>query len=187
VEPVRNVLEQIVGQLASPEWLKNVLKVKWRQIVGDYFAKRTQVRQVKDGVVTVVASSPTVANELQFRKDELKQRIRETAKFEPLDIRIRIGIVQPEETVRAQRIEQELSRLVLSPREKALIEQTVAPIQDPQLREKVARVFEQFLKLNQWKRQHGFKECPRCKALYRGPRVYCPVCRVELRRYITRN
>lgn len=187
VEPVRNVLEQIIGQLASPEWLKNVLKLKWRQIVGDQLAKRTQVRQVKDGVVTVIASNPAVANELQYRKDELRRRIRDAAQFEPLDIRIRIGVVQPEEVTKAKRIERELSRLVLSPREKELIEQTIAPIQDPQLREKVARVFEQFLKLSQWKKRHGFKECPRCKALYKGPRVYCPVCRVELRRYLNRN
>lgn len=187
MEPVRNVLEQIVGQLASPEWLKNVLKLKWRQIVGDQLAKRTQVRHVKDGVVTVVASNPAVANELQYRKDELRRRIREAAQFEPLDIRIQIGVVHPEEVVKAQRIEQELSRLVLSPREKSLIEQTVAPIQDLELREKVARVFEQFLKLAQWKRRHGFKECPRCKALYRGPRTYCPVCRIELRRLVHQN
>lgn len=187
VEPVRNVLEQIIGQLASPEWLKNVLKLKWRQIVGDQLAKRTQVRQVKDGVVTVIASNPAVANELQYRKDELRRRIRDAAQFEPLDIRIRIGVVQPEEVTRAKRIEEELSRLVLSPHEKELIEQTVAPIQDPQLREKVAKVFERFLKLSQWKKRHGFKECPRCKALYKGPRVYCPVCRVELRRYLNRN
>jgi len=187
VEPVRDILEQIVGQLASPEWLKNVLKLKWRQIVGDQLAKRTQVRQVKDGVVTVVASNPAIANELQYRKDELRRRIKEAAQFEPLDIRIKIGVIHPEEVVKARQVEQELSRLVLSEREKSLIEQTVAPIKDPELREKVARVFEQFLKLNQWKRRHGFKECPRCKALYRGPRTYCPVCRVELRRLVHRN
>lgn len=187
MEPVRNVLEQIVGQLASPEWLKNVLKLKWRQIVGDQLAKRTQVQHVKDGVVTVVAINHAVANELKYLKDELRRRIREAAQFEPLDIRVRVGVVRPEETAKAQRIEQELSRLVLSPREKSLIERTVAPIQDPELREKVARVFEQFLKLNQWKRRHGFKECPRCKALYKGPRVYCPVCRIELRRLVHRN
>lgn len=187
MEPVRDVLERMIGQLASPEWLKNVLKLKWKQIVGDRFAKQTQVRQVKNGVVTVVANSSTVANELQYLKDELKRRIREAAQFEPLDIRIRIGVVKPEETIGSQRIELELSRLVLSPREKALIEQAIAPIQDPQLREKAAKVFEQFLKLNQWKKRHGFKECPRCRALYRGSRVYCPVCRVELRRYLNRN
>ncbi|MCS7263987.1 MAG: DUF721 domain-containing protein [Armatimonadetes bacterium] len=187
MEPVRDILEKIIGQLASPEWLKNVLKVKWRQIVGDQLAKRTQVYQVKNGVVTVIANSPAIASELQYRKDDLKRRIKETAYFEPSDIRIRIGVVKSEESVRAQRIEQELSRLVLSPREHALIEQTVAPIQDPLLREKVAKVFEQFLRLNQWKRKHGFKECPRCKALYRGPRLYCPVCQIELRKRIVRN
>ncbi len=187
MEPVRNILEQIVGQLASPEWLKSVLQLKWRQIVGDQLAKRSQVRQIRNGVVTVVASNPAIANELQFRKDELRQRIRETVRFEPTDIRIRIGIVQPEETLRSRRLERDLERIVLTPREQALIEQTVAPITDPQLRGKVARVFEQFLKMNQWKRHHGFKECPRCKALYRGRRLYCPVCRVELRSYLVRN
>ncbi len=184
MEPVRNILEQLIRQLASPEWLKSVLKLKWRQIVGDQLAKRTQVRQVKDGVVTVVASNPSVANELQFLKDELRKRIREAAQFEPLDIRVRIGVVQPEIPPQAQRWERELERLVLTPREQAMIEQTVAPIQDQRLREQVARVFERFLKINQWKRRHGFKECPRCKALYRGPRLYCPVCRIELRRYV---
>ncbi len=187
LEPVRDILERLVGQLASPEWLKNVLRLKWRQIVGDQLAKRTQVKQVKDGVVTVIASSPAVASELQYRKDELRQRIREIAQFEPLDIRVRPGIVRTEETVRVAKWEQEFARIVLTPRERALIEQTVAPIQDPRLREKVAQVFEQFLKLNQWKRRHGFKECPRCKALYRGRRVYCPVCRIELRRYTNLN
>jgi len=187
VEPVRNILEQIVGQLASPEWLKNVLKVKWRQIVGDQLAKRTLVQKVRDGVVTVIAGSPAIASELQYRKEELKRRIRETTHFEPSEIHIRIGVVKSEETARARNIEQELSRLVLSPRERALIEDAIAPIQDPQLREKVAKVFEQFLRLNQWKRRHGFKECPRCKALYRGSRLYCPVCRVELKKYVGRN
>ncbi len=187
MEPVRNVLEQLVGQLASPEWLKDVLQLKWRQIVGDQLAKRTQVRRIKNGVVTVVANTPSIANELQFRKDELRQRIRETARFEPTDIRIQVGVIQPETQPSSKKIEQAWERLALTPREQALIEQTVAPIQDPELREKVRRVFEQFLKMSRWKRQQGFKECPRCQALYRGPRLYCPVCRVELRRFTYRN
>lgn len=66
VEPVRNILEQFIGQFASPEWLKDVLQAKWRQIVGERLAKRTQVRQVKNGVVTIVASTPAIANDLQF-------------------------------------------------------------------------------------------------------------------------
>lgn len=183
MEPVRNIVEQLIGQLASPEWLKNVLKVKWRQVVGDQLAKVTQVKQVKGGVVTVVASSPTVANELQFLKDELRRRIREAARFEPSDIRISIGTVRQETIPEVEKLERELARLTLTPREKTLIEQTVVSIPDPELKERVARVFEQFLRLNQWKRRHGFKECHRCKALYRSPRQYCPVCRIELRRY----
>jgi len=116
VEPVRNILEQFIGQFASPEWLKDVLQVKWRQIVGDQLAKRTQVRQVKNGVVTIVASTPAIASDLQFHKDELRERIRQVAQFEPLDIRIRIGTVQPE-PLPSRQWERQLERIVLSPRD----------------------------------------------------------------------
>lgn len=187
MEPVRDVLEELIRQLASPQWLKNVLKLKWRQIVGDELAKKTQVRQVRKGVVMVVASNAAVANELQFRKNELCRRIRDLARFEPLDIRVRIGVVRPEVPSEVERLERELERLVLTPQERAMIERTVAPIPDPKLRDQIARLFERFLRLNQWKRRHGFKECPRCHALYKGRRLYCPICRVELRRLTSRN
>ncbi|MFA0751127.1 MAG: hypothetical protein SLRJCFUN_001530 [Candidatus Fervidibacter sp.] len=187
VEPVRNILEQFIGQFASPEWLKDVLQVKWRQIVGERLAKRTQVRQVKNGVVTIVASTPAIANDLQFHKDELRERIRQVAQFEPSDIRIRIGTVQPELSFRAQRWERQLERIVLSPHDRAVLERAVAPITDPSLRQQALQTFERLLKISLWKRRHGFKECPRCQVLYRGHRRLCPVCRAPLRRMAQHN
>lgn len=186
VELVRNILEQFIGQFASPEWLKDVLQAKWRQIVGERLAKRTQVRQVKNGVVTIVASTPAIANDLQFHKEELRERIRQVAQFEPLDIRIRIGTVQPE-SLPSQRWERQLERIVLSPRDRALLERAVAPIADPTLRQQALQTFERLLKISLWKRQHGFKECPKCQALYHGHRRLCPICRLPLRRFPHRN
>ncbi len=183
MEPIRAVLEQMVGRLAKPEILKDVLRVKWRQIVGEQLYRVSQVRHVKDGVVTIVVTNPSVANELQFRKAELSRRIRELTQFGPDDIRIRLGSIPEEKLPPERKLEREVERIVLSAREKSLIEKTIEPIKDPQLRYQVASVLTQFFKVSQWKRRHGFKECPRCRALYRGPRVVCPVCRVELRRY----
>ncbi|MCS7223580.1 MAG: DUF721 domain-containing protein [Armatimonadetes bacterium] len=183
MEPIRTVLEEMVGRLTKPELLRDVLRIRWRQIVGEHLSKVSQVRTVKDGVVTIVATSPTVANELQFRKDELSRRIRELVRFGPYDIRIRLGTITQEKSPPQKRLEKEIERIVLSQREKTVIEKTIEPIKDPQLRYQVASVLTQFFKVSQWKRRHGFKECPRCKALYRGPRSTCPVCRVELRLY----
>lgn len=187
MEPVRNILEQFIGQFASPEWLKDVLQLKWRQIVGERLAKRTQVRQVKNGVVTIVASTPAIANDLQFHKDELRERIRQVAHFEPSDIRILIGTVQSEHPLRAQRWERQLERIILSPRDRALLERAVSPIIDPALRQQALQTFERLLKISLWKRQHGFKECPKCQALYHGHRRLCPICRLPLRRFPHRN
>lgn len=187
MEPVRNILEQFIGQFASPTWLRDVLQAKWRQIVGEQLARRTQVRQVKNGIVTVVASTPAIAHELQFRKDELRQRIRHIAQFEPTDIRVRIGVIRPELPASAQRWERQLDRIVLTARDQSVIERAVAPITDPQLKEQARKVFERLLRISLWKRRHGFKECPKCQALYRGHRTLCPVCRVPLRRFPSRN
>lgn len=186
MEPVRNILEQFIVQFASPQWLKDVLQAKWRQIVGERLAKRTQVRQVKNGIVTIIASTPAIANDLQFQKDQLRERIRQIAQFEPSDIRIRIGAVRLEPSP-SQRWERQLERIVLSPRDRALLERAVSPITDPLLRQQALQTFERLLKISLWKRQHGFKECTKCQALYHGHRQLCPICRVPLRRFSYRN
>ncbi len=100
---------------------------------------------------------------------------------------MRIGVIQPQLPAAPQCWGRQLDRIVLIACDYALIERAVASIADPQLKEKACKVFEHFLKISLWKRRHGFKECPKYQALYRGHPSLYPICRVPLRRFPSHN
>lgn len=70
----------------------------WDEVVGESIARRAQPQRLRDGVLFVAVSSSTWMQELQFMKEEIRERLNQRL-GEPLiaDLFLVSGRVQPKE------------------------------------------------------------------------------------------
>lgn len=164
----------------------------WAEMVGPQVAAATEVEKVKDGVLYIRTRSGMWAQELTFYKEDILRRLnrRIGARQEPIITDIRFlnrGLRTKPEVETAPPLSpsgDELDDMELSPRERSVIEEGVAGIEDEGLRERLRRVRVASAKLQLWRMEHGWSPCTECGELappffpYDGT-VDCAHCRIR--------
>ncbi len=164
---------------------ESLVPVVWHEVVGEWYAKHTQVLRVERGVLTVRCDSPARAQQLQLDSPKI---------IETLRARVGSGVVREirpssggissersssllEETgVPAGPSKGELQGSELTAAEQQWIAETVAGIEDEALRTRVAAVLCSEAKASRWKAEHGYVPCKGCGALIRPGRARCMTC-----------
>lgn len=123
---------------------------RWPEIVGPEAAAATRVEGLRGGVLLVDAQPGMWAQELSARRSQLAAALNAALGDEVIDdIRIRQRVFQSTPpTQRTPRTQRETAEI--SERERAAIEQAVAEIKDPELREVTRRAM---ISQVQWRRR----------------------------------
>lgn len=96
LQSVGEVIESVIARLGIKRRLKRAQIIEeWAKIVGDKIAKETRAERMRGSVLFVSTSSPVWAQELEFMKREILEKIREElGKGVVTDIRFRTGSIK---------------------------------------------------------------------------------------------
>ena len=167
----KKTLEAVLQQCGlSDEYARQEAVFLWPDVVGrlSAFAEASFVR---DGVLHVIAASPSVAQELTLLATELLAKLNQRIRGEALHgIRIATGDVS-----RPERPLPQGAKVRVSDQDDALF----AEVDDPQLRAAFTSVYERQRAHETALESSGGRRCPRCGVIYVGREPECPGCRYD--------
>ncbi|HOJ22181.1 MAG TPA: DUF721 domain-containing protein [Armatimonadota bacterium] len=155
----------------------------WPEVVGPQIAASTRAVAVRDGILFVATKSSTWAHELIFRKKAIMEALeRELGRGVLADIRFQArGFSDLEEPEEADRLpapdRSEWSQIALTEADKAMLEEALEGVSDPDLRARLERVWADSVRIRRWKEAHGWARCARCGLPHRGESELCAICR----------
>lgn len=166
---------------ASP---KDVLVLRhWKKIVGEFIARNTRIRRIRNRVLYVDASSAACAAAFSDQREAIVQHINEHFGDQvALDVRFSSRGVDAEPRKRKKREE------ALPPRSEVLDNEELAPeaemalhglgtaLPEGEAKELALEITRRALRVEQWRAGQGWKPCRRCGTLFKGAGKHCPIC-----------
>lgn len=188
LSPLGSALNEVLAEGGHLERGKSAVAAEiWPQIVGPWYARRSCVIALKKKELRVFCDSPAVAQQLQADQETITTRLNERLGGRYVTS-LRPSSVGPREqraTVRAQVAlepdgpdEAELAQVPVPPEELAAIQQRAAAVEAGPLREAFIRSAERWWRLEEWKRQRGYRQCPECGCRHDDLTDLCYACRV---------
>jgi rubrerythrin len=160
----------------------------WPQVVGTWYARKTQVIGIRDGQLQVLCDTAACAQQLQMDADEILRRLNDRVDGDVIK-KLRASTAgrwksspalrpKPEEspTITAE----DLQDVELTDQEIAECEQAAAGIENDDIRQRFLETLKTEMKRRRVKLQRGQRECPICGGLFPGIEEYCPVCRANI-------
>lgn len=171
----------------------HMAKVHWAGVVGPQVAGVTQVEAVRGGVLFVRVKNSVWANELTLLKEDMLRRLNANLGGRVLtDIHFKAsGLARAKDGPEKNTGEfhaktptsTELARILLSEESQARVETALIGITEEALRGRIRQAMLRAARAEEWKRQQGWKPCPRCGSLAvpsldpPGAAFFCPLCR----------
>lgn len=185
-ESMPGVLAELIRKLDTGGRIREAMAMAhWAEAVGPRAAQSSRAERVQNGVLHVCTKSSAWSQELALHKVRILRAMNERAgKGVLTDIRFRAsGFKAPPPPPEPERVptEQELAAHPPTPEEAAGIAATVAAIEDPARRARVADALAHQISLRRWRIGHGWRVCPVCNSVYltEGPR--CRLCAITRR------
>ncbi|GAB4451242.1 MAG: hypothetical protein OHK0029_00050 [Armatimonadaceae bacterium] len=192
---VSNLVTEQLTRLGIEKRVRQHLALRvWAEVVGPQVAAATEPDRVQDGVLFIATKSAVWAHELTFYKTDILRRLnyklQERPGSEPIitDLRFlnRGTRKQPAAPIRpalAPRRE-ELEDVDLSRREMEAIDQSIATIAAPDLKERVRAARIAAARLQTWRLDNGWGPCARCGELCppktdQPGEIDCARCRIQ--------
>ncbi len=169
---------------------ENMIFPFWNFIVGPKIAGHTTPYRLENGILKVMVSSSSWAQQLSFMKEQILRGYLELTGEELVkDIRFQIGKKIPD-SEKKEKVEQltldfnkykypdefQLGRIQLPSDTVCLIDEQVKFIKDEQLREQMKSVMEKDFKIRVWKEMKGWKPCPVCNVFMEPGQKVCMIC-----------
>jgi hypothetical protein len=141
MERIGNEVERSLGQAGGGESALPRIVAIWAQAVGETVTRNAwPLRQARDGTLHVATSSSTWAFELDRLSPEIATRLQELlGSSAPTRFRFRPGPIPEPNRVSEHSIEPSQEPPVVSPEVASAADSAAAEIEDPELRELVAR------------------------------------------------
>ncbi len=182
---IGGLLEELLARTESRTRVKEKLAaLVWADVVGDFYAARTQVTRVHHGIMYVGCHSPALAHQLSLDASEIIRRLnRELAGSYIKEIRPATGYrarsdadptVPPRRRTRPSR--NELESIVLTSAEVARIDAEAAPIGDETLREHFRKTAITNRRLQLWREAQGHRPCRACGWILPPELERCAMC-----------
>lgn len=172
---------------------ENMIFPFWNFIVGPKIACHTNPYRLENGILKVMVSSSSWAQQLSFMKEQILRGYLELTGEELVkDIRFQIG-KKADDGKKKEKVEQltldfnkykypdefQLGRIQLPPDTVCLIDEQVRFIKDEQLRDQMKSVMEKDFKIRIWKEMKGWKPCPVCNVFMEPGQKICMICNLE--------
>ncbi len=147
----------------------------WPQVAGQVVGAHTRPEVLREGRLIVATDSPAWAQELHLRRPELLAKLEAvlgpgvvTELHFRSGFRARRASETPAEPLPAE--------VPLSARQEQEVTRASARIEDPELRRKAARAFASLARVSTWRKQQGWRRCPRCGQWQRTGKRWCASC-----------
>jgi len=142
LQPIGEILHRILEKNNIHLPKENVLlKKAWNEAVGSMIARQTKPERLVNGTLYVKVSTSIWMHQLQFLKEDILEKFKDHGKQGALsvsNIHFSVGLVgSPEENDRT--FFQPIT-ILLKDRDKALIEESLHLVRDPELKEILGRV-----------------------------------------------
>ncbi len=156
----------------------------WPEVAGRWYAEHSYVTSVRDGVCNVRCDSAPRAHQLQLDSPAIIQRLNERLGVEFIsEIRASsagIGDRPTEEFTEPDPepapTPEELDAIAVPPEEvRAILEATAAL--EGEIRNRLEKLMLRQARVDIWKREHGYVQCPGCGTLHRDRPKWCLACR----------
>lgn len=162
---VPGLLAHLLQQRGTGEVLARMqLEAIWPEVVGRTLAQQSQPAEVSGGQLTIAVPSPTWNATLRTMERRILQTIQARCPELGIDrIRLVLGKPRPAATPAAATTRpspKELDAVVLTGVIGREIDETVAVVADPELRERLAALMRRYHQLRQWRLAHGWEPAP---------------------------
>jgi predicted nucleic acid-binding Zn ribbon protein len=172
---VGGVLAGLLADRGVPELLARIaLEEVWDSVVGELMARHSRPERIERGKLIVVVPNPTWNSTLQTMEARILQEIRRRCPDLPVDgLRIMLGAPpKPRGNQEPRQLPQgnEVAEIPLTGTAKQQIRDTVAVIEDEELREAQARAMAKQQQGRQWRLAHGWRPSQGGETLEPPPR-----------------
>ncbi|WP_378956926.1 DUF721 domain-containing protein [Pelosinus sp. sgz500959] len=159
--------------------------VHWKKIVGDEIATHAYPTNVQSGIVVLSVNNSVWSHHLSMMKESIISKINDfIGEKLILDIRFQAGYLkklQNEEDTNTDMHsshKHKFNKIKLEESDLKLIHQTVEPIHDNYLKQKIVRIMRRDFLLKKIKKQSNWHQCASCTVLCPPDQSYCSVCKL---------
>lgn len=176
--PLAPLLEGVLANLdLRSRFREQQAVLAWPQIVGKVISSHARAEAVRDGVLLVATDTSAWAQELHLRRHDLLARVSEQLGEGLIrEIHFQTGGRRRSRSRASEPAEFRPAEIKLSGDQLAQVEQAAARIEDPALRARAARAFASLARIEQWRRETGWRRCERCGRWQRVGRRWCASC-----------
>lgn len=156
----------------GPGWEEQEAVLLWKNIVGENLARLARPLYVEDGILHLAVASPVVATELRLWKEELLQRLAQSApKSQLKDLRFHLAPAASEaQPPPAEPGPEELNRA----------EEAIPEGLAPEVRKRLVCALAAALAQERLILRLGGRRCVACGVAFLGHGEKCPLCRLRL-------
>ncbi len=155
----------------------------WQEIVGAPIARVARPLRTEGDTLWVAVQSQTWAQELNFHKATILQRLNERIGepvFKNLRLVVRTHLPSaPSIGSETDTPKSTPAHISLTEQERAEIAETFRQVSDDRLRWALIRAREASLRFERWCAQQGWRRCPVCQCYYQEEGTPCFLCRGE--------
>ncbi len=183
--PLQRALNDYLAATGNLQRSTSTLCIElWPQIVGPWYARKTQILSVENAEARVLCESPAVAQQLQADQQEIIGRLND--RLRGTFIRsLRASTVGRSASRVADRLrrppriaisDDELAQVTLTDEETAFCHNAARDIADEKLRQCFLKTLTNELKRRRLLQQRGYRTCTICAALHNEIGPYCIAC-----------
>lgn len=156
----------------------------WPQIVGPWYAAKTQILGIEDGQVRVLCDAPTTAQQLQLDQALIIERLNDRlgGQFVKAIRACSVGFAATRAAARLKRPPKptishaDLEQVELTDQECERCQAAGQTIADPKLRANFVRAMQNEIKRRRVKFQRGWRQCEACGAMHNRVGPLCLAC-----------
>ena len=166
----KNWVEEVLGRYRlESEYAQQRVLTFWEEVAGNRIVRFTRAVRFQSGILWVEVSSPAVAQELSYLKEEYRCRLNGLLPEETVcNIRFIPGRFDQERIhVKVELCEEDFQE------SRSLFQE----VQDDALRRSFERLYLTLLRRERSLLQSGGVQCPRCGVVFVGKGETCPGCR----------
>lgn len=155
---------------------------KWADVVGPQIAASTVAERVRDGIMFVCCKSSMWSNELTLHKSDIIKRLNKAVGKKAItDIRFSArGFRKVLEQVKKEENDtrvRNLEKVAVDESSSEAAAKVASQVEDVKLAQRIEKAILSSKRLCEVKKQEGWKDCPKCGALYNGEHKVCDNCR----------
>ncbi len=189
VEPIGRWLWDVLRQMGLERPIRAHLALQaWDTLVGEVIARVARPLRFEGGTLWVAVKSNAWAQELNFQKATLLERLNREAGsdcFHEIRFVVRTSLGEragsdPRGCLDEHRASHP-AQMELSPEEREALQRSLASIEEPALRKAIYRAREAALRYQKWRTASGWRQCERCGEWHAESSRLCFLCRQEQR------